>query len=113
MEEGRLPTSVFVGAQLRQCSVSGIPAFVIHKGDERGGMVLLKLNRMGPGCELLTQMRNLDGVMGWMRALKGELVPEAQADEYIHRQISRDPDIWVIEIETPDGSHPFPGPVFG
>ncbi len=54
-------------------------------------------------------MRDMDGKLGWMPALKGELVPEPEADEYIQRAVQRDPDLWVVEIETRDGSHPFEG----
>jgi hypothetical protein len=84
---------------------------VARKGEPKGGTVLLKLNLLEAGCRVLTQMRDLDGRLGWLPALKGATVPEAEADTYIARAVARDPDLWVIEIEHRDGRHPFEGTV--
>ncbi len=109
MTDDRLPTEVWVMAHLRQCLAAGTPATVVHKGDAKGGMVMLKLNLLDRGCRVLSQMRDLDGALGWLAAFKGEAVPEAEADEHIARALSRDPDLWVVEIEDRDGRHPFEG----
>jgi len=90
----------------------GTPATVVHKGDAKGGTLLLKLNLLDRGCRVLSQARDIDGTLGWLAAFKGEAVPEAEADEHIARAISRDPDLWVVEIEDRDGRHPFEGKEF-
>lgn len=72
-------------------------------------MAILKVNRLDLGCRVLTQTRDLDGFLCWMPALEGKLVPEADADAYIARQTARDPDLWVVEVETRDGEHGFEG----
>ncbi len=109
MSGPRVKTEIWVHAHLRRCTVEAVPAFVVRRGDKDRGMVLVKINTIDGGCRVLTQARDLDGHMGWMPALKGELVLEADADAYIGRQIKNDPDLWVIEIEDRDGRNWFEG----
>jgi hypothetical protein len=107
--DDRLPTELWLLAHLRRCSVDGMPATVIRRGDPIAGTVLVKLYLTGQGCRILTRITDLDGKMAWMRALDGRLVPESEADAYIARQSGRDPDLWVVEIEDREGRHPFDG----
>lgn len=109
MDEGRLPTDIWVRAHLRRLSAAAVPAAVVKRGDPHGGMVVLKVNRFDLGCRVLTQTRDLDGVLCWFPAFDGRLVPEVEADDYISRQAARDPDLWVVEVETRDGEHGFEG----
>lgn len=106
MTDDRLPTHVWVDAHLRRCSVEAVPAVVVHRGEKMGGTVMLKVYQPGTGCRLLSQMRDLDGKLSWYPAHKEELIDEAQADERIRRAVARDPDLWVIEMETRDGAIP-------
>jgi hypothetical protein len=107
MSDERIATHIWVGAKLRQCSALGMPAVVVHSGERMGGTVMLKVYQPGVGCRLLAQTRDLDGRLGWYKAHKDELVAEPEADALIERAIGRDPDLWVIEVETRDGHHPF------
>ena len=109
MDDGRIPTEMWIKAHLRRLSALAIPVAVLCRGDRHGGMVILKVNRLEAGCRVLTQTRDLDGDLAWLPALGGALVPEAEADDYITRQTARDPDIWVVEIESRDGDHGFEG----
>ncbi len=107
MSEERLPTHIWVDAELRRCSAKGIPFVVVNKGERMGGTVLLKIYQYGVGCRLLSQMRDLDGRLSWYPAHKEEVIEESRAGEHIRRAIERDPDLWVIEVETRDGTNPF------
>lgn len=109
MSDDRIATDLWVRAHIRHCTAAGVPVAVVHKGAYYGGSVLLKLNQLELGCRVLTQARDLDGQLGWLPALAGALVPEAEADQYIARALARDPDLWVLEIEHRDGWHPFEG----
>ena len=110
--EARIKTEHWVHAHLRRCAIEAVPAFVVRRGDSDRGMVLLKINTLDKGCRILIQARNLDGRLGWMAALDGALTPEAEADAYIARQTTRDPDLWVIEIEDRNGRNWFEGEEF-
>ena len=107
MDDVRLPTHVWLKAGIRRCFSAGIPAVVVRHGDDDRGTVLLKINRMSDQCRVLSQVRDLDGQLGWFAAFDGADVPETDADAHIDRAVTRDPDIWVVEVEDPEGRNPF------
>jgi hypothetical protein len=109
LSDDRLPTETWLQAHMRRLSIDGIAAVVVHRGEAMGGSVLLKLNQRDLGCRVLTQARGADGALGWLAAFEGKAVDEAAADAYIARAISRDPDLWVVEIDDRAGRHPFEG----
>ena len=112
MFEERLPTHIWIGAQIRQLSAQAVPVAVLRKGEANSGLVIVKLNMLGEGFRVFTQARDMDGTMGWMAVLKGRVVEEAEADEYIDRSVGRDPDLWVVEVEQRSEENPFEGRVF-
>ena len=107
MSEARLPTALWVEAHLRRLGQEAIPYYIVQKGAYAAGTVLLKINGMENGCRLLIQQRDIEGRLGWMSALKEEILPEAKADDYIRRATARDPDLWVIEVEDRGHANPF------
>lgn len=111
MTEERLSTELWVQAHLRRCNGEGLFAAVLHKGDLWGGAVIVKLNLLDGTFKVLTQTRDLDGRVAWLAAQQGALLAEADASAYIERQVKRDPDLWVIEVEDKLGRNPFEGKV--
>jgi hypothetical protein len=109
LSDDRLPTELWVQIHLRRCSALAVPAVLVRRGEAERGTVLLKLNQLEAGCRILTQARGADGQLGWLAALDGRLVADAEADAYIARAVDRDPDLWVIEIEDRSGRNPFDG----
>lgn len=110
--DDRLPTELWVAAQLRSCNGRDMPAYLIRKGALAGGLVLVKIIRADRQCQILTQSRDFDGNPGWQPALEGAFVDEREADAYIGRAVARDPDLWVIEVESRAGLMPFEGKIF-
>jgi|SRR5581483_2080106 len=98
--EARLKSSLWVKALIRRCDLAAIGVAVAARGDPDAGAVLLKLNGRDAGCTVLTQTRRPDGALVWMCATGRDAVVEAEADAYIARQRNRDPDLWVIEIDS-------------
>lgn len=111
MTEARLKAKLWVQATVRACLAQDITATVVRKGDEDAGAVLIKQNLLGTGFRVLTQVRTAEGHQAWLRGTGEQPVEEAAADAYIARQIDRDWDIWVIEIEDRGGRLPFNGTI--
>jgi hypothetical protein len=101
----RVTAELWIKAHIRRCNAQAIPAMVVRRGDDQAGALIIKVNHLGPGCMVLAPANSMDGSRQWRRAMGDDLVPEAEADAYIERQLNMDPDIWVLEIEDRQGRH--------
>lgn len=72
---------------------------------------MVKIVMRGKGCKLLNQNRDMDGNIGWMHVFNDEIIDEPKAEQYIKKAVSRDPDVWVIEVEDISGDNPFEGKI--
>lgn len=106
-EPSRMPTHLWVEAKIRELSMQGVGVYVTQKGERNDGTVLLKISDCQGKCRLLIQQRNLDGVLEWVNALNSNIFEEKEGDAYIRRSMSRDPDQWVIEVESSEMENPF------
>ncbi|HLJ63776.1 MAG TPA: DUF1491 family protein [Stellaceae bacterium] len=109
--EPRLKTGLLVQAALRLANAQSIAMVVVRRGDADAGTLLVKVNRREFGVMVLTQVRTAQGEPAWLRATGPAPIEEAAADAYITRQIARDPDLWVIEIDDREGRQLFEGPI--
>jgi hypothetical protein len=98
----RLKAGIFVRALIRRADVAGASAFIVRKGMEEAGAIILKVARLDGTVTVLNQARMGDGALVWARPL-GEAVPDATAAEWCDRQAKFDPDLWIVEIEDRQG----------
>ena len=84
---------------------------MVARGDNDAGAILLKFSSREAGCSVLAQVRGAGGELVWMRATGPAPVAEADAEAYIERQRRRDPDLWVIEIESASAATVLDGPI--
>jgi hypothetical protein len=100
----QLHTDLWVYALIRRANLGGAFATVGRKGDGRGGAVLVKLvNRRKGEARLLAEATRGDGETFWMQPIAATAEPDL--DAYIEKAIRRDPDVWVVEIDDPEGRH--------
>ncbi len=107
----RLTSEFWVKAYIRRCATEGVSAFQVRRGDATSGTILIKLNRLNGDCTVLARGTLNDGRRGWLRGSGPTPVPDTNADQYIERQSRYDSDLWVIEVEDPQGRHFLDEPV--
>ena len=98
----RLKAGFFVRALIRRAEVAGASAFVVRKGAEEAGAVILALSRLDGTCLLLNQARDGKGALVWARPL-GDWREESKARAWLDKQVRFDPDLWIVEIEDRAG----------
>ena len=111
MSEPRIKSELWVQYAVRTAGAAGRAAAVLRRGDsDAGGLIFLLRGR--EGFVILTQARNGEGNLGFVRASGETPISEEAAEAYVARQIRFDPDLWVVELEAPDGKLPFPARIF-
>ena len=99
----RLATGIWVGAYRARLGLLGIPVYVVAKGDDTAGAVLVKLSTLDGRAAAYTRVLDLmRETRRWDLLAEG---PEQEVDAAIARQRGFDPDLWVIEVEDARGRH--------
>ena len=98
----RLKAGIFVRALIRRAEVAGASAFIVRKGAEEAGALILRLSRLDGTMLVLNQVRMGSGKLAWARPL-GDWGPDARAAEWCDKQVRFDPDLWIVEIEDREG----------
>jgi len=104
--DAKVKAGIWVSMAIRLSDMAGRAAAVLRKGDPDSGGILCVL-RGRDGVQILSQIRDAEGRPAWLRATGHASVDQDAADAYVARQVQRDPDLWVVEFDTPDFQPPF------
>lgn len=97
----RLAAHVWVGAYLTRLGLANIPAYVLRRGDDTAGAIMVKCATLDGDATLWRREWDFESdTRPWTRIATGA---EADMDDIIRRETGFDPDLWVIEIESRDG----------
>ena len=97
----RLTSGLWVAAYLTRLRLANIPVYVTAKGDATAGAVLVKVALLDGTARAYERRSDLaTGARAWILLAEG---PEREVDEMLIRQRSRDPDLWLIELEDRQG----------
>jgi hypothetical protein len=97
----RLTADFWVRAYLARLRLADIPAYVTARGDATAGAVIVKCARLDGTALALQRSFDLSADRRiWVTLIDG---PEPDVDALLARQRARDPDLWLIEIESRKG----------
>jgi hypothetical protein len=105
-EDNRIPTHLWLYGQLRRLEQQGTFYTILQRGEAMSGTVLVALRSSQEVC-LYQQNRDIKGRLGWLPVK----LDASGADGYIARAGGRDPDLWIVEIETAAQNFPLEGGV--
>ena len=71
----RLKAGIFVRALIRRAEVAGASAFIVRKGAEEAGAVIITVSRLDKSCLLLNQARDGKGALVWARSSEERSMP--------------------------------------
>ena len=97
----RLPASVIASALVRRVNDAGGFATVRAKGDAGGGAFLLIATARGGAARLFERGIGPSGAAQAIDSTPTDASPNA-IEDYWRKRRARDPDLWVIELDSPD-----------
>ncbi|MEM8771784.1 MAG: DUF1491 family protein [Pseudomonadota bacterium] len=106
MTEPRLKSHIRVDAHLRRAQAGGAFATIARKGDADAGAIAVKVYLGGRAAKLFVQSRDIDGQVIWRDPFEDDPKAEeteARVDQWLQKEASIDPDLWIVEIEDREG----------
>ncbi len=106
----RLKSAIWVAAYLRRCQSEGVFGAVRRRGAEEAGAVFVKVALLDGNAMLYVpasqsaydDSRPVDRVF---TASPPQPVEERKIEERLVKEISFDPDVWIVETEDKAGRH--------
>jgi hypothetical protein len=100
----RLTAAVLVSALIRGAQGQGGFAAVLKKGDSTAGAILIVAAEKGVITGLYERLLTPEGVYIWGKTGPQVIDKKQEIDEFLERKATRDPDLWVIELDIADAA---------
>ena len=99
----KLKSEFWVKAYLKRLSLEGISGFVVHHGDNDAGDLLITVCNLEGAAKHFQREYNFEAdKMLWKCIFSGN---QEDGDALAKKKLKVDPDLWVLEIEDPQGRH--------
>jgi hypothetical protein len=98
----RLKSGILVGALIRHFNASGGFATVIAKGDDAAGSILVLAAQKGRVTGVFERLMSVGSGYVWTAVGPQDVEGEQEIEQYLARRRGNDPDLWLIELDTPD-----------
>jgi hypothetical protein len=101
----RLSAKVLVSAMIRRVEAAGGHGAVLAKGDAAAGAILLAIADRGATRTLLERAMTPEGGYALVATGPAALAEPGALADYIARRRRRDPDLWVLELDSPEAEN--------
>jgi hypothetical protein len=104
----RLKAGIWVAAYLRRCAAEGLAVYIARRGDADAGAILIKVDYLNGETMVYAPTTSTSDPehddRQWARLTGPQPVDEERAEQAIARQVSFDPDLWVVVVEDRAGT---------
>ncbi len=104
----RLRSDIWVAAYIRRRNGEATPAMLRRRGVAEAGSIFVKIDRLdgtaalfGPAPQSLLEPDEAGRLFA--PVFTDVFVPIPDVEDRIAREIGFDPDIWIVEVEDPQG----------
>jgi hypothetical protein len=98
-----IPSRLLADALIRRTQAEGGFAMVLARGAEGAGAILVQTLDKGQFSGFFERIRDFDGATRLVRCGPAVGAPMADVDAYCARRRAFDPDLWIIELDVPEG----------
>lgn len=107
----RLKSAIWVAAYVRRSHLEGAFAVVRRRGAEEAGAIFVKVSRLDGTAALYAPAPQSafeearPGERRFVPVLPATFGPEPEVEARLSREVSFDPDVWIVEVEDRQGRH--------
>lgn len=99
----RIPAHLEVSGLIRAVQAEGGFAAVIAKGERDAGTLLIICSNKGSSSAAYERMPQPDGSRVWALSRQQDIDNPQEFWDYCDRRKKQDSDLWIVEIDVPNG----------